>query len=206
MKPCPIRRVLEEYLSPVPEGLESKVEVYLELLERWSRKIPLTSIRDPEQVVRFHFGESVRGLALREMKSGRLADVGTGAGFPGLVLKLTRPGLDVLLIEPNKRKCAFLCEVIRELQIDDAEVISTGFRESGMERDSLDFVTCRALGDHAATCSWAASTLRLDGSALFWVGYKEADDLRVCDRFAWREKSLIPSTKRRFIVVGDKVR
>src|ERR1022692_2437429 len=97
---------------------------YIELLIRWNRRISLTTIASTEEVVRRHFGESLFALRLLELSSGLLADVGSGAGFPALVLKLTNPNLRTRLYEANQKKCAFLHEVVRELAMEHVEVVA----------------------------------------------------------------------------------
>jgi 16S rRNA (guanine527-N7)-methyltransferase len=198
-----IRAILEEYVSPVPDHIEDGVWKYMNLLELWREKIALTSIHDPEQLVRFHFGESIFGLLLMgEIADGRLADVGSGAGFPGLALKLAAPELNVILIEPNRKKSAFLHEVIRGLLVNGTEVISTGFESARIERASLSFVACRALGQHQAVLEWAKEKLRPNGSALLWLGREGSAEICHAAGWRWDEPKLIPRTTGRFILKG----
>jgi 16S rRNA (guanine527-N7)-methyltransferase len=205
MNPQTIREILEEYFRPLPDGTELKVQKYLKLLERWGQKMPLTAVRDPEAIVRFHFGESIFALSLGEMADGRLADVGTGAGFPGLALKLARPNLTVTLIEPNKKKCAFLHEIIRDLEFSGVEVISRGFETSNIAIGSLRFLTSRALAGQNSLLDWAQGTMARGGSAVFWAGQGECDLLRANDHWLWADPSLIPGTNARFILRGKKM-
>ena len=112
----------------IPFGLEltsrqvEQMTIWMELLIRWSAKINLTTIRTPEEIVTRHFAESMylaKFLALR----GRLLDVGSGAGFPGLALKIIEPQLHVVLLEPVGKKRAFLKEVVRECGFESVEVL-----------------------------------------------------------------------------------
>jgi len=93
------------------------VRTYSELLLKWNRIISLTSVTDVEQILRFHFGESLFALSMLPVEKSRLADVGSGAGFPGIPLAMASPSLTVTLIESNAKKYAFLNEVIRELKL-----------------------------------------------------------------------------------------
>src|SRR3984885_10156896 len=77
-------------LEAAPE-LTAKIAAYVELLTKWNRKIALTSVTDPEEIVKFHFGESLFATSRYNLEKCRLADVGTGAGFPGLPLALDHP-------------------------------------------------------------------------------------------------------------------
>ena len=74
------------------------------------------------------------------LKGGRLADVGSGGGFPGLPLKIIRPDLQVFLVESNIKKVTFLAEVIRELGLKGAQVLARRYEELGQEVDTLDYV------------------------------------------------------------------
>lgn len=202
LRPERIRAILEGYLSPVPDHLEDEVWKYMNLLEVWKGRMALTSIHDPEQVVRFHFGESMFALSLMGNRNGRLADVGSGAGFPGSALKLAAPEVDVVLIEPNKKKSAFLHEVIRELSIRGAEVASIPFGSAKIDEASLSFVTCRALGQYQAVLAWAREKLRPGGSVLLWLGREDSAGISQITGWKWDEPALIPETSGRVILKG----
>ncbi|HWQ03191.1 MAG TPA: 16S rRNA (guanine(527)-N(7))-methyltransferase RsmG, partial [Candidatus Nitrosotenuis sp.] len=98
--------------------------IYLELLFNWNRKINLTAVKTPVQAITRHFGESIFAATLLPMNRGVLVDVGSGAGFPGLALKLACPQLEVNLLEPSLKKCAFLAEVTRTLQLEGVQILS----------------------------------------------------------------------------------
>lgn len=108
-------------LDPVLGTLGMKLEAgqvsllarHYELLLQWNRKISLTSVRDPEQVVKRHFGESLFVASVLRAESGTLVDVGSGAGFPGFPLAVARPGIQVTLVESIAKRAAFLKEVAR---------------------------------------------------------------------------------------------
>src|SRR5260370_19632963 len=91
------------------------------------------------------------------VEDGRIADVGSGGGFPGLPLKIIRPELQVMLIESNIKKATFLAEVIRDLGLADARVSVARYEELGEEIAPLDFVCSRALGEFAPFLEWAHS-------------------------------------------------
>ncbi len=115
-----------EALSPfgiTPRGDQIvQISEYVQLLLKWNKSISLTSIVDPAEVVARHFGESMYAAKLLPVENCRLADVGTGAGFPGLALKIASPGIRLTLIESNKKKCAFLAEVVRTLEFTEVEI------------------------------------------------------------------------------------
>src|SRR5208283_814072 len=116
-----IRQLLEPFgLNLSPEQIGQMI-VYLELLLRWNKKINLTGIRDEESCVTRHFGESLYLGRWVEFR-GNLLDIGSGAGFPGLGLKIIFPGLAVTLLEPVSKKRAFLKEVARVCGMNLVEV------------------------------------------------------------------------------------
>ena len=110
---------------------QAQLVAYLELLLRWNARMNLTSVRDAEQIATRHFGESL--FAARHLYpagslkpgAGSLLDIGSGAGFPGLPVKIWAPPLRATLLESNHRKATFLREVIRALQLTGIEVLST---------------------------------------------------------------------------------
>ena len=181
-----------------------KVEKYMDLLDRWGARMALTSIHDREEVVRFHFGESIFALSAADIGDGRLADVGSGAGFPGLALKLAVPSLPVTLIEPNKRKCAFLHEIVRSLELTDVRIIAARFESSPIERHSLRSITCRALGKPELLLDWASEKLKIGGSILLWIGTTEAEALLNERTWNWDRPTLIPGTRERFLLRGRR--
>jgi len=119
LSPEAIAQLLQPYLgeSAVPEQLYPQLAVYLELILKWNARINLTAIRNPEEIVCRHFGESLfAGLHLQATGSDNsLLDLGSGAGFPGIPIQLLRPEFPVTLAESRTRKAAFLHEVIRTL-------------------------------------------------------------------------------------------
>lgn len=199
-----IRQILESYHSPLPVGIEAKVQKYMELMELWGRKISLTSVRDPEEIVRFHFGESIFALSIVKFEESRLADVGTGAGFPGLALRLAVPELRVTLIEPNRKKCAFLHEIVRSLQLENVTIIPSGYESSGIAGNSLSTIACRALGIDKPLFSWSHEVLGIHGAILLWLGHDDAEKARRIEGWHWGEPALIPGTKGRYILAGRR--
>jgi 16S rRNA (guanine527-N7)-methyltransferase len=134
--------LLTDYYPAAPTLLLSQLSTYLDLLLKWNARTNLTSIREPEVVVRRHFGESL--FTERHLPPcATLLDVGSGAGFPGLPIQLARPALKVTLAESQGKKASFLREVIRTLGLK-TEV--WGERIESMPEDRrFDVVTLRAV-------------------------------------------------------------
>ena len=115
-----IADLIEPYVgnASVPAEIYSQLSSYLDLLVKWNARTNLTAIRDPEEIVRRHFGESLfagRQIGARMAKSASLLDFGSGAGFPGLPIQLLLPGLMVTLAESQGKKASFLREAVRTL-------------------------------------------------------------------------------------------
>jgi 16S rRNA (guanine527-N7)-methyltransferase len=117
-----IAQLIAPYLegAPAPHGLTTQLSIYLDLLLKWNAKTNLTAIREPEEIVRRHFGESLfAGIHLGQRLSpdATLLDFGSGAGFPGLPIQLLHPNLRVTLAESQGKKASFLREAVRTLQL-----------------------------------------------------------------------------------------
>ena len=168
-----IRNALSSFLISPTEGQIASIQEYLNLLLKWNRTISLTSIEDPIEIVGRHFGESMFATKLLPLENCRLADVGTGAGFPGLALKIICPSIQLVLIESNKKKCAFLSEVIRTLELTDVEVRAERFEEIRPEAISANIITSRAVGEFKQLLRWSKNALSRRGHLMIWVG---ADD------------------------------
>jgi 16S rRNA (guanine527-N7)-methyltransferase len=145
----------------VPYSIESKpvapkLAVYLDLLLRWNARTNLTAIRDPEEIVRRHFGESLfAGEHLGQPLPETLLDLGSGAGFPGLPIALAHPGIVVTLAESQGKKTAFLREAVRALELKNVEVWAAR-AESFPAGRSFHTVALRAVDDMAAALRTAA--------------------------------------------------
>src|SRR5271155_3955999 len=99
-----IRRALGEFQMEVSDQQIVYIQQYMKLLLTWNEKINLTAIRDPLEILYRHFCESMYAAVAVPVENGRLADVGSGAGFPGIPLKIMRPGLETMLVESNMKK------------------------------------------------------------------------------------------------------
>ncbi len=109
-----LRGILDELCVEVSPSQFGHLCKHFRLLEHWNRRINLTSVRDPQEAARWHYGESA--FLHRELPAAAsLVDVGSGGGFPGIPVAVLRPGTDVTLLEPTRKKAAFLQEVSREL-------------------------------------------------------------------------------------------
>ena len=109
-----IAALLQPYLA-TPAGILPQLSAYLDLLLKWNARTNLTAIREPEEIVRRHFGESLFAARHLDVEVDTLLDLGSGAGFPGLPIALLRPETRVTLAESQHKKASFLREVVRTL-------------------------------------------------------------------------------------------
>lgn len=183
----------------------AKVQEYMRLLLKWNNLTSLTSITDPTEIVSRHFGESMFAASLLPLEKGRLVDIGSGAGFPGLALKILCPHVHVTLIESNKKKSAFLSEVIRTLDLSEVEVLSARFDEIRPEGDFTNFITARAVGGFPKLLRWSRTALSRRGHLLLWVGGEDITSIMNSKAWIWNPPARIPESQRRYILVGRYV-
>jgi 16S rRNA (guanine527-N7)-methyltransferase len=150
------QRQLRDFLVRSTSGLglnfdDEKIEqfmLYLEQLVQWNEVTNLTSITDPQEIVSKHFVDSLTALAATDFPSNAVViDVGAGAGFPGLPLKIARSDLQLVLIEPTKKKCSFLSSVVGLLKLKDASIFAGTLQQYVTQASyvSGDLIVIRAL-------------------------------------------------------------
>lgn len=170
---------LEVELRLVEAGQDHEVAArladYAELLDRWGRVHNLVKFSGARELVDRHLLDSLAAVANLDEPRGFLVDVGSGGGLPGVPLLVARPGWSGLLLEPRRKRWAFLRTVIRELGLD-AEVEACRFQETTMG-EAPSVVTARAVGRHDDLLGWAAGRLAPGGRVLLWVGREEGKRL-----------------------------
>ena len=197
-----ISEELRTYGVSATADICSAIRIYISLLLHWNRTISLTAVTDPLEVLRFHFGESMFAASSIANRNGRLADVGSGAGFPGIPLKLALPALEVILIESNAKKAAFLAEAIRELGLERTEIYRGRFEDFRAEGPEFDFVTARAIGRHEELIKWAFGAIKLGGNLILWLGADDAAQVMLKKPWRWSKPLPIPGSHSRTILVG----
>ena len=197
-----IHRAASEFDLSLDSGQVLLIQQYIKTLLAWNDKLNLTAIQDPLEILYRHFCESMYGSRTISVENCRLADVGSGAGFPGIPLKIIRPDLTVFLVESNFKKATFLAEVVRELGLSDTRVLVSRYEELGEEVAPLDIVCSRALGEFPAFLDWAASPQLLDPKAVLWVGGRDLDEIRKISGWEWEAPIPVPHSLRRFVLVG----
>src|SRR5258706_4689677 len=183
-------------------GQVAQVREYIRLLLKWNQSISLTSVLDPAEIVARHFGESMFISCLIPVNNCRLADLGSGAGFPGLALKIVSPTLRMKLIESNKKKCAFLSEVVRSLKLENVEVVPIRFDEIRIPAELAEIVTARALGGIPEILQLAKVALTHRGHLALWLGGEDAAKISSTPGWIWQPAVKIPDSQRRFVLIG----
>ena len=130
-----------------------------------------TAVRDPERAANVHVNDSLSALELEPIRCARrIADLGSGAGFPGIALAVALPTAEVILIESQRRRCEFLRRVSALAGIENARVICTRAEEWREGLKANDAVVARALGPVPVVLEYAAPLLRVGGSLVDWRG------------------------------------
>ena len=148
-----------------------KLEKYYEILERENKLYNLTAITEKESVFLKHFYDSLTIVKIIDLNNESLCDLGTGAGFPGMVLKIIFPNLKVTLIDATLKKCNFLEKVIKELKLENIKVINARVEEyAKIEREKYDIVTARAVAPLKHLLEYGVPLLKVNGTFVAMKG------------------------------------
>ena len=194
--------------APLSERDLFAISAYIDLLLRWNAKINLTSIRDPRDIVRRHIGESLfaaEHLLDGRNATGRVVDVGSGAGFPGLPFKIYSPNVQLTMIESNHRKASFLKEAIRTLHFENATVF-VGRADSFPGKGGL--VTMRAVERFEKSVAVAASLVDDSSSAKLGllIGQSQLDSAHILLPKFTREPPIhIPDSESRLLLIAKRL-
>lgn len=138
-----------------------------------------TTVREPEQAVATHLADSLVALELPAVRAASaIADLGAGAGFPGLPLAIALPAARVALVESVARKCAFIQAAADAAGLGNVEIVAERAESWVAGRDSRDLVTARALAPLAVLAEYAAPLLREGGALVAWKGRRDAQEER----------------------------
>jgi 16S rRNA (guanine527-N7)-methyltransferase len=235
MHPARIAELLEPFLGPASEQQLTTtdfelISTYVDILLRWNTRMNLTAIRDSEEIIIRHFGESLfaaRHLFPRTILGGpdgpgrlalapevlasnqrrdrlSLADIGSGAGFPGLPIKLWAPHIALTLIESNHKKATFLREVARALRLTDVDIQNARAEDL---RASFDVVTLRAVERFTAILPVAASLVVPPGRLALLIGSAQLAPVRESlPGFACSEPIPIPHSHARVLAVAQRAK
>jgi 16S rRNA (guanine527-N7)-methyltransferase len=223
------RRPSEEPAVLSPTQLQS-ISTYIDILQHWNARINLTAIRNEEEIVTRHFGESLFAASnlfplhsvsssvspvppvvkdfevdVAEARSpeaeARVADVGSGAGFPGIPIKLWAPTIALTLIESNQKKATFLREVARALTLTDINIQNA--RAETLPPSTFDVVTLRAVERLPKVLPVAASLLAPSGRLALLIASSQLESTRASlPNLTWTPPIPIPQSQSRLLLIG----
>jgi 16S rRNA (guanine527-N7)-methyltransferase len=204
-----IARLLEPFLATGPglsSGQLASISMYIDILIRWNRRINLTAIRGAEEVVTRHFGESLFAAAALFPDPAApipVVDVGSGAGFPGLPLRIWAPKIRLSLIEANQKKATFLREVCRALAFTDVDVLAV--RAETVQPREAGLVTLRAVEHFERILEVSSELVRPGGRLALLIGARqEASATRVAPGYVWTQPLPVPFSRERILLVGTR--
>ncbi len=196
---------LEPFLdSPLPPSTLEHISIYIDLLQKWNARINLTAIRAPEAIVARHFGESfflarhVFPLTADHRPPATVLDIGSGAGFPGLPLKIWAPEISLTLIESNHKKAAFLREVSRKLTLTNVNVITQRAETVTAE---AEVVALRAVERFESILPTALRLVAPHGRLALLIGQSQVAALNALP-VKWHNPVPIPESAARVLIIG----
>ena len=183
--------MLEEILQSGFEALEltpdraaiGRYRKYYERLDEVNRVMNLTAISGEEDTARLHFLDCAAILAHVDMRGARVIDVGTGAGFPGLALKIAQPDISLTLLDSLDKRIGFLRDTVETLELGDVECVHARAEEAAQKRrESYDFATARAVARLEVLCELCLPFVRVGGYFLAMKGSAAGEELAEAKR------------------------
>lgn len=167
-------RILE--LLDAPDNSMDLFGKYHKLLLEWNRRHNLISRSDESHIVRRHFIDSLCLLRMIDIpKNSRLLDLGTGAGFPGIPLKIVRPDLDLVLLEAKRKKGLFLRQLLSDLGLRDVTLFIGRAEESASQIPAVDMVCSRAVAEASTLLKWGILYIKPAGGSIIALKGPDAE-------------------------------
>lgn len=207
--------MVKDFGIKMTEEQAKSFKTYMDMLLEWNEKVNLTAITEPEEVEVKHFIDSLSVLKHFEIKQGaRLIDVGTGAGFPGIPLKIMRPDINLTLLDSSNKRLRFLDEVAKEMDIEVTTVHKRA-EEAGREadmRESYDVAISRAVAQLNTLAEYCIPLVKMKGFFVAMKGPSVDDELKTGEYAIERlgceikavEKFALPNGDERNIVIASK--
>jgi 16S rRNA (guanine527-N7)-methyltransferase len=201
-----ISELLQPFLTaPFPADQLNYISMYIDLLLRWNARINLTSVRQPEAIVTRHFGESLfaaRHLFSDPALAASLIDIGSGAGFPGVPIKLWAPQLHLTLIESSQKKVAFLRQLSRTLTLTDINIFPG--RAETYSGPLADVVTLRAVERFSLALPAAARLVAPAGRLALLIGQAQIPQAtETLPSAVWNSALPLPLSSSRVLLIGS---
>ena len=185
------------------EQMSDQLNLYAAFLKEYNEKVNLTAISEYEEVLDKHFYDSL--LTFVKKPQGSLVDVGTGAGFPGVVLKIVYPDLKVILLEPIGKRCLFLKQLIERLDLKQIELISQrGEDYSLLHREEYDYVTARAVSNLNSLIEVCGAMIKKDGYFICLRGKDGLNELKQAENAIRTMGFMVENTREEKLLNGDQ--
>ena len=202
---CWISEVLKEHGIACSGNMSSQVSLYLKLLEKWNKRINLTGLKTPREMLVELFAESFFAGKFLEESDMPIVDVGSGAGFPGMALNIFNPHWKIYLLEPRKKRATFLTFVKQELGILRTKVICKTLEDCS----ALDFCesprtfTFRGLGRVKDKLKYCSNLCSKQGKIILFTTENEWDKkLEYIEEIKWLNLVKIPWSHQKIVVTG----
>ncbi len=202
---------LKKYDIEISELQFEQLDKYAEILVEYNEKVNLTAITDPEGIENKHFLDSLL-FAKNPLVKGKVVDVGTGAGFPGIVTKIFKPEIDLTMIEPTGKRCVFLQYALDTIGIK-ANVVKERAEEAARKqwREQFDVATARAVADMRVLSEYCIPLVKVGGHFIAMKGDGEKEltpamnaITKLGGKFVEMEEYKLPDESKRTIIVTKK--
>ena len=173
-----LKKGLEEAGIPCSERQLDDFMVFLNELKKWNRTYNLSALKTDRDIIIKHFIDSLLYLKAVPDRQLRVADVGAGAGFPGIPIKIVRPDIDMTLIEPTGKKASFQRHIIRVLGLSGINVLEMRVEELGLDEGPFDIIVSRATFSLEEFYEMACPYINEDGLLIVSKGPKVLEELK----------------------------
>ena len=163
----------------IEEEQSKKLYIYMNLLIEWNQKINLTAITDPQDIILKHFIDSIT-ITKEIEKNSKVVDIGTGAGFPGIPLKILRDDLEIVLVDSLNKRINFLNLVIDKLGLKNIKAIHSRveeFGQNGEYREKFDYATSRAVAKLSVLSEYMIPLVKLNGKVICMKGSEIEEEI-----------------------------
>jgi len=193
-----LKSMIEKESISLPENFMSQIQKYKEHLFKWNKIHNLTGARDEKTVDEFIFDSLYPVSFLPPLKS--LLDIGSGAGFPGMILALALPDTEVTLVEPLTKRASFLQFIKADLGLSNVHIVKKRVEE--MEDASFELITSRAVTETKMLLELSKKLRNSDSKLLFYKGERVFDEVEEAQSMQYK---IIEREKRHYLLLGEKL-